>query len=96
MIAEIVNKYDFIINNLGNLIEISGYKNEYIARKIGMPKINFSAKKNRKRFTIDEVKKIIHVIDNEDVEDFFLLEEMRELKDESTMTHKEFLKEIAK
>jgi type III secretory pathway component EscV len=43
---------------------------------------------------VDDIEKIMQVIDNEDVEDYLMLQEMRALKDEATISYEDFLKEI--
>ena len=94
MVAEIVNNYENLINNIGQLIEISGYRNDFIAKKIGISTVNFSAKKNRKTFTLEEIKKIITIIDNEDVEDYLMVQEMDSRKDDETISHDELYKQM--
>jgi hypothetical protein len=77
-----------------NIIELSGYKNEYIARKIEMKPQYFSVKKQRNSFNLVEVEKILSVIFNQDVEDYILLLEMRSRKNDETVTLAEYKKEI--
>ena len=76
MVTEIVNDYEELLSNIGQIIEVSGYRNDYIARKIGMTPVNFSAKKSRKSFTVAEMKRIVEVIDNEDVTDYLMVQEL--------------------
>ncbi|MCE6991303.1 hypothetical protein [Dyadobacter sp. CY323] len=78
--------------NIGQLIEVSGYRNDYIAKKLGLTNVNFSAKKNRRTFTVEEVKKIASIIDNEDVNDFLMMQEMDLRKDDETIGHDELYK----
>jgi uncharacterized protein YwgA len=92
MISDIVNNYERVIMNIGQLIEVSGYRNDYIAKKLGLTNVNFSAKKNRKTFTIEEIKKIASIIDNEDVSDFLMMQEIEERKSDETMSHDELYK----
>jgi hypothetical protein len=94
MIQEVVNQYEYIVMNIGKLIEVSGYRNDYIARKLGLTTVNFSAKKNRRTFTLEEVKKIAAIIDNEDVQDFLMLQEMEARRDDETVSHDELFKEM--
>lgn len=92
---DIVSNYKKIAMNINTLIDVSGYRNDYIAKKLGIPASSFSVKKSRGSFSVDDIEKIMQVIDNEDVEDFLMLQEMRALKDEETISYEEFLKEIA-
>ena len=72
MTSEIINDYNVIVNNIGKLIDVSGYKNEYVAKKIGIQPTNFAMKKSKKSFSNEQIMKIIHVIENEDVDDFLM------------------------
>lgn len=90
MVTEIVNDYEELLSNIGQIIEVSGYRNDYIARKIGMTPVNFSAKKSRKSFTVAEMKRIVEVIDNEDVTDYLMVQEMDARKDDETLSHDDF------
>ena len=93
--VDIVSNYKHLVMNINTLIDVSGYRNDYIAKKLGIPASSFSVKKNRGSFSVDDMEKIMQVIDNEDVEDYLMLQEMRALKDEETISYEDFLKEIA-
>ena len=68
--TNIIDQYKMLLNSVPRLIEISGYKNEYVAKKLEMTPTYFSAKKYRGSWTVDEVEKILKTISNEDVEEF--------------------------
>jgi hypothetical protein len=89
-----INNYKNLVEEMPNIIELSGYKNEYIARKIEMKPQYFSVKKQRNSFNLVEVEKILSVIFNQDVEDYILLLEMRSRKNDETVTLAEYKKEI--
>lgn len=92
MTLEIVSDYKSLISNINKCIDISGYRNDYIAKKIGLLPQTFSVKKKRKSFTVDEVGKIMEVIDNEEVEEFIMLEVLRSRKDDESLSSDEFKK----
>jgi len=73
---------------------VSGYRNDFIAKKLGITNVNFSAKKNRKTFSIEEVKKIVSIIDNEEVEDYLMLSEMDARKDDEAISHDDLYKRM--
>lgn len=77
MVNEIISDYKNIKERISEIIDVSGYKNEYVAKKIGLSPSSFSVKKSRKSFSLEEIEKIIGVIENEDVENFILLEILR-------------------
>lgn len=88
------NRWKHIFTNIGELIEVSGYRNDYLAGKLGLTAVNFSAKKNRKTFTLEEIQKLAYIIDNDDVQDYLLAAEMDERQGEETITHEEFFKQM--
>jgi predicted transcriptional regulator len=90
MTSEIISNYKSLAANISQLIEVSGYRNDFIAKKIGIQPQTFSVKKGRKSFTVDEIEKIINVIDNEEVEDYMMLEIMRTRKNDENISSDEF------
>jgi len=96
MVSEIANNYRTLLQLLPELIDVSGYRNDYLSKKIGITPATFSAKKQRGNWTTDEVVKLMHVIENEDVEDHLMLQLMRETKNDETISAEEFRKEIKK
>ncbi|MFT4092393.1 MAG: hypothetical protein QM640_02045 [Niabella sp.] len=65
-----IKNYKAIVKALPQLIEVSGYKNDYIAKKLNMRPGYFSAKKTKGSWSLDEVEKIIETITNKDVENY--------------------------
>ena len=94
MTTEIVSNYKSLVQHIGELIHVSGYRNDYVAAKIGISPKLFAVKKQRSSFSVDDIEKIMTVIDNEDVENYLMLEIMRDRKDEETMTYDELKAEM--
>ncbi|GLU53923.1 hypothetical protein [Dyadobacter frigoris] len=94
MATEIVNSYKNLVNNIGQLIEVSGYRNDYIAQKIGLTPVNFATKKKRGTLSVTEIEQIISIIENEDVEDYIMIEIMKSRKDEPTISLEQLEKEM--
>lgn len=94
MATEIVTNYKNLLSNIGRLIEVSGYRNDYIAQKIGLTPVNFATKKKRGTLSVDEVEQIISIIENEDVENYIMLEIMRSRQDESSISLEQLEKEM--
>ena len=67
---------------MANLINKSGYKNSFLAEQIGIPAPTFSVKKQRGNWTEFEIKKILTIIENEKLQDYFMVELMEKAKDE--------------
>jgi uncharacterized protein YjcR len=94
MQVQIVSAYKRLLGSVADIIDVSGYRNDYIAKKLGLKPQNFSAKKQRGNWTPDELEQLLKVIENEDVENYLMLEQLRSLKEEETMTLAEFKKEM--
>lgn len=50
------------ISNIPKMIDISGYRNDYIAKKLGMKLQRFSVKKQRGSWTLTEVKQLLAIM----------------------------------
>lgn len=87
----IISNYRTLKNQIPSLIEISGYKNEYIAEKIGISAAAFAAKKKRNSWNETEVEKIIETLTtpNEDVEEYMLLQLMKARENEERLSVQE-------
>ena len=96
MVTEIVNNYRILLEVLPQLIDVSGYRNDYLSKKMGLTPATFSAKKQRSNWSADDVLKLMSIIANDDVEDFLMLQLMRASKNDETITADEFRKEIRK
>jgi hypothetical protein len=92
----IIENYKKIKSAIPELIEMSGYRNDYIARRMGMKPANFSVKKQRGNWNEDELEQILNALTNptDDVENFLMLQEMRSLKNDENITAEEFKKEM--
>ena len=66
----IIDYYKKIVENVSNIIDISGYRNDFIAKKMGIKPQNFSLKKQRANWTPDEVSTLLKVVENDDVKSF--------------------------
>ena len=68
---EVVENYLLLKKQISSLIKKSGYRNEFIAKKIGMAPTYFAVKKQRGNWSDDEVKRIVQLINNEEVANYF-------------------------
>ncbi len=96
MLLSIANNYKTLVRFLPELIDVSGYRNDYLSKKMGLTPATFSAKKQRGNWTTDDVVKLMGIIANEDVEDYLLLQLLRAEKEDDTISADEFRKEIKK
>ncbi len=95
MANDIVSNYQTLIKSIPKLIEISGYRSDFIAKKIGLKPANFSVKKQRGNWSADEVEKLLQLIDNEEVENYLMIELMRSRKDDEEISYEDYKKEIS-
>ncbi|TDE18147.1 hypothetical protein [Dyadobacter psychrotolerans] len=79
-----MESYIELKKNMANLINKSGYKNSFLAEQIGIPAPTFSVKKQRGNWTESEIKQILAIIENEKLEDYFMVELMEAAKEEPT------------
>ena len=93
-----LSEYKSIKNGLSELIDDSGYRHEYIAKKIGIKPGNFSIKKLRNSWTENEVEKIINLLTkpNEELIDALLLKIAKARKDEVPISLDEYRKQVSK
>ena len=96
MLLEIAGNYKTMVQILPDLIDVSGYRNDYLSKKMNLSPATFSAKKQRGNWSTDEVIKLMSIIENEDVEDYLMLQLMRDAKNDETISTTEFRKEIKK
>lgn len=92
----IVSRYVELVKSIPHLIELSGYRNDYLSKKMGMKTATFSAKKQRGTWQPEEVDQLLLLITNEDVEDYFMLQEMRKYKNDEEISYEEFMKKYDK
>ena len=86
--------YQMLVNNMGQLIEISGFRNDYLSNKIGLKPANFSVKKQKGNWTTTEVLKLLSIIKNKEVEDYIDVLKMKEIKKGKFITSDEFEKRM--
>ncbi|WP_153796990.1 hypothetical protein [Foetidibacter luteolus] len=69
----VLDELKVIKANISEMISLSGYKDEYIANKIGMSCQSFAAKKQRGNWTREELEKVMNLLMsvNEDVINFY-------------------------
>lgn len=95
MAGNIVTDYQTLVRSIPQLIEISGYRSDFLARKIGLKPANFSVKKQRGNWSTDEVEKLLELINNEEVENYLMLELMRNRKDDEDISYEDYKKETS-
>jgi uncharacterized protein YjcR len=90
----VLSQYRAIKNNLGEIIKVSGYRNDYVAKKLGISPQSFSVKKQRNSWNDEEIEKVLEIVDNEDSEDYILGQIMEVLESDETLSLSEFKKAV--
>ena len=70
MSIALVNNYKQLLQNIPHIIDISGYKNEYIAMKLNIKPQYLSVKKQRNSWNVEDVEKLLNIIMNKDVQEY--------------------------
>lgn len=55
MASEIIDNYKKLVAHIGDLIEVAGYRNDYIAMKMGLSAAGFITKRKCSTFSINEI-----------------------------------------
>lgn len=87
-------QYRAIKNNLGDIIKVSGYRNDYVAKKLGISPQSFSVKKQRNSWNDEEIERVLEIVDNEDSEDYILGQIMEALESDEKLSLSEFKKAV--
>lgn len=92
----VIQEFTAIRDHIAEILKASGYRNDYIANKLGMSRQNFAMKKQRASFSPEELQKIVELVTepNEDAEDAIMLEIMRSRKNDEKLSYDEYKKEI--
>ncbi len=91
---EVIQEYKFLKTNISKLIDKSGFRNSYLAERIGLLPQNFSVKKMRASWTEEELENLLTIIETEDVEDYYFGLQMEQVsrKPEDLISLDEFKK----
>lgn len=74
---ETINNYEKLKANISYYIDISGYKNSYLAEQLDMGTVSFSRRKSNSSFTFEQIKKLSkYIFSQEYVEKTQLLEQV--------------------
>lgn len=70
MLSKTAAKYQLLLNNVKQLIDISGYTDEYLSNQLGLTLSRFCLKKQKKGWSVEEVIKLLEFIESEKTQDF--------------------------
>jgi hypothetical protein len=95
---EIISDYVEIVGQVDSIIKQTGYKGNFIAKKMGLPTSTFYQKKRKKSFTYQEMQQLIALMDDDDneaLEDKYFMKYFEERENEPIVPNGlEILKKI--
>jgi len=94
-LLEVLGDYLEVENNIGAIIASTGYKNEYIAKKLAMPISTYYTKRRKKTFTAKDVFKIVKMLeDTEEMYNAAELELMESRRNGEVISGEEFINKL--
>ncbi|MFO0322819.1 MAG: hypothetical protein ACK504_10370 [Bacteroidota bacterium] len=73
MIAtEIISDYEKLCASITNIVDASGYKLDFICKKLELTRMAFYRKRKSGKFKPDELRKLFEIIDHGNLEDKML------------------------
>jgi len=93
---EVIENYKSLKESIPEILDVSGYRNDFVAKRIGMTPAYFSVKKQRGNWSEAEVEKILDVVTkaNEEVLDYLDAKFIASKKTNNTITSDEFEKQM--
>ena len=99
-LVDLLEEYIQVEKKIGDIIQSTGYKNDFIAKKLKLPISTYYTKKRTKSFTAKEVFQIVRMLDDDDADDNAALLELAKSRMDDEFTsgadYKKFLTELTK
>lgn len=92
---EIIQQYKALKLHFNDILNLSGYRLDFLAKELNMEKNTMSAKKQRNSFTDDEMEKLLTIVWNERIEDKFLHKAMQEAEKDGLMSQDDISKMLS-
>jgi predicted transcriptional regulator len=93
-LMEVLGDYIEVENNIGAIIASTGYKNEYIAKKLNMPISTYYAKRKTKSFAAKDVFTIIKMLEDDERFNYTELELMKSRSNDDVISSEEFKNQL--
>ena len=79
VLQDYVSGYTQIVDNISIIIKDTGYRTNFVAKKLRMPISTFYLKRRKKTFSLDEVTQIVEMLDDDEaLENKYMLELAKE------------------
>ncbi len=85
----ILNDFKIFKTQFPKILELSGYRMDYLAERIGLSASVFSNKKRKNSFEIEEMEKLMDIVWNDYLEGKFLEQAMSDGKKEGHLSKEE-------
>jgi ribonucleotide reductase alpha subunit len=85
----IISDFKIFKSHFPKLLELSGYRMDYLAERIGLSASVFSNKKKRNSFELEEMEKLMSIVWNDYLEEKFLEQAIKEGKEEGHLSKEE-------
>ena len=96
-LVDLLEEYIQVEKKIGDIIKSTGYKNDFIAKKLKLPISTYYTKKRTKSFTAKEVFQIVRMLDDDDADDnAALLELAKSRMDDDEISADEFISYLRK
>jgi hypothetical protein len=89
MVAELVRDYSTLCMHVTDLIDLSGYKVDFVRQKLGYSKPGFYKKRKAGNFTPEEIMELLKVIRFEEIEDKIYVDLLEDSRKSGMLTEKE-------
>lgn len=93
---QVLKIYKDLKESIPEMIEVSGYRNDFIAKRMGITSSTFAVKKQRNNWTDNELEKLIEALTsaNKQVTEFLEMKHIDSYSSNDTMTSEEFKMEM--
>lgn len=91
---ETIVEYRNLLNRVDEFIKLSGYRIDYLQKKLGISRVSFWRKRKHGEFTIKEMEILSDFIFTDELEDKLLLKLMNEAESSGFLSEEESLKLI--
>jgi len=89
-LLEVLGDYLEVEKNIGAIIASTGYKNEFIAKKLNMPISTYYAKRRTKSFAAKDVFKIVKMLEDDETCNTAEIELMNSRRNDEVISSSEF------
>lgn len=90
--ATIIQDFKNFKNIFPQILEMSGYKMEFLAQRLSMSATGFSTKKKKNNFSIEQMEQLMDIVWNDYLEEKFLTRAMDEAKNEEPLSKEDTAK----